>query len=112
MRNAPPDCLSKYFVNNGERYTVKKQVQDMVKYRKINLLEPLDTRLVMEMDAVFCRNVLIYFDDAAKKKVVGHLYDSLARGGYLVLGFSESIHNITRLFRPVNIAGTLVYQKM
>ncbi len=112
VRNAPPDCLNKYFVNTGERYTVKKQVQDMVKYRKINLLEPLDTRMVREMDAVFCRNVLIYFDDAAKKKVVGHLYDSLVRGGYLVLGFSESIHNITRLFRPVNINGTLVYQKM
>ncbi len=112
VRNAPPECLSKYFVNMGGRYTVKKQVHDMVKYRRINLLEPLDTHMVREMDAVFCRNVLIYFDDAAKKKVIGNLYDSLARGGYLVLGFSESIHNISRLFRPVNVNGTLVYQKM
>ena len=60
---------------------------------------------------IFCRNVLIYFDDASKKKAVGNLYDSLTKGGYLFVGFSETLHSVTRLFRPVNIENTVVYQK-
>lgn len=112
LRNAPPVWLSKYFSNSGSSYTVKENVQKLVKFRKINLMNSFETRLIRDIDVVFCRNVLIYFDDASKKKTVGHLYDSLVKGGYLFVGFSESLHNVTRLFRPVSINGALVHQKI
>ncbi len=112
LRNTPEQYLRRYFNNNGDSYTVAKKVQDLVKYRKINLIDSVETRAVREIDVIFCRNVLIYFDDSSKRKAVNHLYDSLAKGGYLFLGFSETLHTVTRLFRPVSFERTVVYQKV
>lgn len=111
LRNTPEPYVRKYFTNRGDSFVLRRHIADIVKYKKINLIDPAETRQLRDMDAIFCRNVLIYFDDASKKKAIGHLYDSLAKGGYLIMGFSESLHNITRLFKPVNIARSLVYQK-
>ena len=83
-----------------------------MKYRKVNLIDSIEMRMIKGMDIIFCRNVLIYFDDNSKKKVISHLYDSLNKGGYLFVGFSESLHNITRLFRPVSVERSVVYQKV
>lgn len=112
LRNATEECLNKHFTAEGEKYSVKPHLQKMVRYRKINLMSSFETRLIKNIDVIFCRNVLIYFDDASKKKVVSNLYDSLSKGGYLFVGFSESLHSVTRLFRPVSIKGSMVYQKM
>jgi chemotaxis protein methyltransferase CheR len=112
LRNSPPGLVTKYFANSGGSYAVKDNVKRLVKFKKINLINSLETRLVMDVDVVFCRNVLIYFDDASKKKTISHLYDSLVKGGYLFVGFSESLHNVTRLFRPVSICGSMVHQKI
>jgi chemotaxis protein methyltransferase CheR len=62
-------------------------------------------------DIVFCRNVLIYFDDPARKRFVSQLYDSLNHGGYLFIGHSESLHNISRAFKLVHFPGALGYKK-
>ena len=112
LRNTPEQYLKKYFSGQGESYTISRKAQDLVRFRKINLMESLETRLIKGMDVVFCRNVLIYFDDTSKKKAIGHIYDSMEKGGYLFVGFSESLHNITRLFRPVSIERSVVYQKI
>lgn len=112
LRNTPEQYLKKYFVGNGDSYMVHKKVQNIVKYKKLNLVDSIETRMIKGMDIIFCRNVLIYFDDASKKKAVSHLYDSLNKGGYLFVGFSETLHNITRLFRPVSIERLVVYQKV
>ncbi len=98
LRNVPPMFLSKYFSNSGDSYTINENVRRLVKYRNVNLVNSFETRLVKEIDVAFCRNVLIYFDDASKKKTVSHIYDSLVKGGYLFVGFAESLHNVTRLF--------------
>lgn len=112
LRNTPEQYLRKYFVGNGDTYRVHQKVQDIVKFRKLNLIDSSETRTVKGFDIIFCRNVLIYFDDASKKKAVSHLYDSLNKGGYLFVGFSETLHNITRLFKPVSIERSVVYQKV
>lgn len=112
LRNTPEQYVKKYFVPHGEGYTVTKKIHELVRYRKINLVDSIEMRMVKGMDIIFCRNVLIYFDDNSKKKVISHLYDSLNKGGYLFVGFSESLHNITRLFRPVSIERSVVYQKV
>ncbi len=111
LRNTPEVYLRKYFSNSGESFTIKESVRGFVRYKRINLIEANDTRSVIGFDVIFCRNVFIYFDDVSKKRAVSHLYDSLARGGYLFVGFSESLHNITRLFKPISIDRSLVYQK-
>ena len=64
-----------------------------------------------DFDIVFCRNVLIYFDDEAKKKVIGALFDSLAAGGYLVLGPSDSLHNISDAFQRSEYSVYNFYRK-
>ncbi len=112
LRNATPQQLLKYFTQKEKAYTLKPEVARLVRFKKINLMNSFETRLVKDNDVIFCRNVLIYFDDASKKKAVGNMYDSLAKGGYLFIGFSESLHDITRLFKPVRFCGTMVYQKI
>jgi len=111
LRNMPQEYVSRYFRAAGPSYALERRVKDLVTYRKINLVSSADTRMMKGIDIIFCRNVLIYFDDTSKKKAVAHLYDSLGPGGYLFVGFSETLHNITRLFRPVSIERSVVYQK-
>lgn len=111
LRNTPEVYIKKYFSNSGEFFAIKDEVRGFVRYKHINLIEANETRSVAGFDIIFCRNVFIYFDDVSKKRAVSHLYDSLATGGYLFVGFSESLYNITRLFKPVSIDRSLVYQK-
>ncbi len=112
VRNTSQILLKKYFTKVGNLHKIKPEVSKFVKYKNINLLNANDTRIVRQRDIVFCRNVLIYFTDATKKKVVNNIYDSLAPGGCLFVGFSESLHNITRLYKPVSIKNSVVYNKM
>ena len=112
LRNMAPELIARYFRPAGTAFTLERRARELVTYIKINLVSSMDTRMMKGMDIIFCRNVLIYFDDTSKKKAVAHLYDGLAPGGYLFVGFSETLHNITRLFRPVSIERSVVYQKV
>ncbi len=112
IRNVPVPYLNKYFKNTDQQYSLSSAVKSMVKFSRVNLVEEKDVRMIRGVDVVFCRNVLIYFDDKAKQKVVSHLYDALRPGGYLIIGTSESLHNLTRAFRPVVINKVIIYQKV
>ncbi|MBN2654458.1 MAG: protein-glutamate O-methyltransferase CheR [Nitrospirae bacterium] len=112
VRNVPEQYLKKYFTNTDQQFHLSAQIKKMVKFSKINLFDEKEVKTIRGMDIVFCRNVLIYFDDRAKQKVVSHLYDALRPGGYLVIGISESLHSITRAFRPVVINKVIIYQKV
>jgi chemotaxis protein methyltransferase CheR len=112
VRNIPAVYLKKYFTDSNQQYTLSPGVKSLVKFSKVNLIDEKDVRAVRGVDVVFCRNVLIYFDDKAKQKVVSHLYDALRPGGYLFIGTSESLHNVTRAFRPVVINKVIIYQKV
>ncbi|MBI5599145.1 MAG: protein-glutamate O-methyltransferase CheR [Deltaproteobacteria bacterium] len=112
LRNTGENHLKRYFVNGGGGYGVRPEIRDMVRFANINLSDSAQMKFIRGMDVIFCRNVLIYFDDNAKRKVVGHFYDSLAEGGFLVVGFSESLFNLTRAFRPVDVNRCVIYQKV
>jgi len=63
------------------------------------------------MDVVFCRNLLIYFDDLSRRRAVEAVYESLAPGGFVFLGHSESMSRISSLFQPRKVGDSVVYQK-
>ncbi len=86
-------------------------MQKLVNFQLINLAEQRDVKKIPKSDIIFCRNVIIYFDDAVKQKVLSHFYDNLKDDGYLFLGYSESIHRITKLFKAQIKPGGIVYQK-
>ncbi|RJQ21751.1 MAG: methyltransferase domain-containing protein [Nitrospiraceae bacterium] len=112
IRNIPETCLKKYFAPEGQNYTLSPVIRKSVKFQKINLIDDKNVRSLRNMDVIFCRNVLIYFDVKSKQKVVSHLYDCLNPGGYLIIGSSESLHSITRAFRPNVLNKVITYQKV
>lgn len=113
VRNVPSMLLDKYFRKNGQMsYELDPSLKKFVHFTNINLMDEKKVRSVKGMDVIFCRNVLIYFDDRAKQKVVSLLYDCLRQGGYLFVGTSESLHNITRAFKPSIFEKVIVYQKV
>ncbi len=112
IRNIPEPFLKKYFTNSGQSYTLNSKVKEAVKFTNLNLLNDAKLKSFRGMDIIFCRNVLIYFDTKAKQKVVSNLYDNLNPGGYLFIGSSESLHNVTRALRPNVINKVITYQKV
>ncbi|MBI4698363.1 MAG: protein-glutamate O-methyltransferase CheR [Nitrospirae bacterium] len=112
VRNIPEPYIRKYFSNSGQTYTLSPAVKVPVKFMNVNLINEKDMKLLRGMDIIFCRNVLIYFDDKAKQKVVSYLYDNLNQGGFLFIGASESLHSVTRALRPTIMNNVVVYQKV
>jgi chemotaxis protein methyltransferase CheR len=112
VRNIPENIMKKYFSSNNQSFTLNDSIRKSVKLMKINLIDDKNTRSLRNMDVIFCRNVLIYFDTKSKQKVISHLYDCLTPGGYLIIGSSESLHNITRAFRPNVLNRVIAYQKV
>ena len=80
--------------------------------RTADLHDRACTRRIRGIDVVFCRNCLIYFDNKARQRIVNTFYDCLNPNGYLFIGFSESLHNVSRAFRPINANRSVVYQKI
>ncbi len=111
LRNVPQKYLDKYFTKDGPNYIVKDELKRMIRFFPLNLMDDNQMRRISKKDVIFCRNVMIYFDLAVKKKVVNYFYDALKIGGYLVIGHSESLHSITRAFKIVHFPGALAYKK-
>ena len=111
-RATPPDMLRKYFIEEGKGdYRINDAVRQLVSFSYVNLLDPFKTSLIRDLDIIFCRNVIIYFDRNAKKKVIGTFYDKLQEGGYLLLGHSESLINLSTAFTLRTLKNDMVYQK-
>lgn len=112
LRTTPRGMITKYFddVGGGE-FQIKSKVQKLVSFGPINLSDRAQTRRVPPSQIVFCRNVIIYFDDPMKKQVISAFYDNLVPGGHLFLGHSESIHKLSTAFRPVFKPGGIAYIK-
>ena len=80
-------------------------------FRQSNLVDAASMSNEGRFDVVFCRNVLIYFDDASRAQAVSHLYDAMWPGAYICLGHTESMGRISQRFRPVRFGNTVVYQR-
>jgi len=111
IRSTSKYLIDKYFTVNSDTYTIKPEIKNMVKFSNINLYDQLKMKTMKGFDVIFCRNVLIYFDEKAKKQIIASLYDSLNPNGYLFIGHSETLHNISRAFKLVNFNRMPVYKK-
>ena len=111
LRTTPKDIVARYFIKQGMGYRVDPKLKRLVSFGQINLNDKLQLRRVERSHIVFCRNVIIYFDDEMKKNVISAFYDNLLPGGDLIIGHSESLHNISRTFKPEHHPGAIVYRK-
>ena len=86
----PPDWKKKYFIpQSGGQYQVAPKVRDNVIFQPFNLMDPIHFR--RKFDVIFCRNVMIYFDQPTKDALVRRFYDATAPGGYLLISKSENL---------------------
>ena len=103
--------LRKYFTRQDDGQRINDQVRQLVSISHLNLQDQARMAMLGAFDIIFCRNVLIYFDIAAKKRVVEAFYNSLRPEGYLLLGHSESLMNVTTLYTLRHFKNDMVYQK-
>ncbi|MAT57551.1 MAG: protein-glutamate O-methyltransferase CheR [Melioribacteraceae bacterium] len=111
IRNAPAYYLKKYFKHENGKYILDEKIRSMVNFKILNLYDEAAMRSMMGYDVIFCANVLIYFDQISKTKVVSQLYNSLIKGGYLFIGYSETLHGISKAFKLISYPKTIGYKK-
>jgi chemotaxis protein methyltransferase CheR len=99
QRGLPINYLLKHFTQIGDMWQISSELRAMVAYRKLNLLENFST--LGQFDIVFCRNVLIYFDNEAKVDILNRIRKTMPEDGFLVLGAAETVVGLTDAFRPV-----------
>ena len=98
QRGLPIQLLVKYFAQTGELWQINAEIRGMVQHRQLNLLQ--DFSHLGKFDVVFCRNVLIYFDQETKVNIFERIGRVIEPDGMLMLGAAESVVGITDAFRP------------
>jgi chemotaxis protein methyltransferase CheR len=99
QRGLPITLLMKHFTQEGEKWRISEEVRNMVSYRPFNLLD--SPTALGTFDVVFCRNVLIYFDQATKGQVLSRVAQIMPADGYLYLGGAETVLGISDSFEVV-----------
>lgn len=112
FRTTDQACRQRFFTPDGNgRERVRDEVRSLVTISHLNLFDSSRVTLLGRMDVIFCRNVIIYFDQPGKKKVVETFHQRLHPEGFLLLGHSESLMNISTSFRLRHFKHDMVYQK-
>jgi chemotaxis protein methyltransferase CheR len=113
LSRLPDSVQQSYFHKlDNERWQIIDDLRESVAFRKANLIDAKSVVEAGQFDVVFCRNVLIYFDDVARSRAVGHLYNAMVPGAYICLGHTESMGRISEKFRAVRFDDTVVYQRV
>ncbi|WP_375311624.1 protein-glutamate O-methyltransferase CheR [Bradyrhizobium sp. A5] len=99
QRGLPIQMLMKYFKQNGETWQINPELRAMIQHRQLNLLH--DFAQLGTFDVIFCRNVLIYFDQDTKINIFNRLARQIEPDGFLVLGAAETVVGLTDTFRPL-----------
>ena len=94
-----PELVARYFRQlDDERWEILDDLRRSVRFSRVNIMETRETRPQGQFDVIFCRNVLIYFDDESRRVAAENLYDNLLPGGFICLGHTESMSRISSLF--------------
>ena len=106
-RGLPATLLVKYFRRAGVDWQLSEPVRQMARFETIDLRKSM--RAIGPFDLVFCRNVLIYFDDETKKSIIKELHGTLFRGGWLLLGGAETAFGVDEWFERQAVGSAIVY---
>jgi chemotaxis protein methyltransferase CheR len=112
FRATDPVVRDRYFSREADAsWRIRDEIRNRVQFGRLNLYDEARVSLLGHLDLVFCRNVIIYFDDASKRVVVSNFYNRLIEGGYLLLGHSESLISLSTQFKLRHLKHDMVYQK-
>jgi len=111
FRTTKEEYIRRYFMDANDKKRIIDPVRKLVNFGYLNLFDSTKIFLLGKMDVIFCRNVIIYFDQEAKKNVISHFERQLNGGGYLLVGHSESLINLSTAFRLKHLKNDMVYQK-
>jgi len=112
LMKLPPDLVARYFHElDDERWQILDDLRQSVRFSQVNLIDTKQTRSQGRFDVIFCRNVLIYFDDESRRIAAENLYDNLLPGGFVCLGHTESMSRISPLFEVCRYSDAIVYRK-
>jgi chemotaxis protein methyltransferase CheR len=107
-----PDLIERYFEKEGEdAWRVVPDLRESVSFTRANLVNASETRAQGVFDVIFCRNVLIYFDEESRRLAAENLYECLRPGGFICLGHTESMSRISSLFEVRRFDDAIVYQR-
>jgi chemotaxis protein methyltransferase CheR len=108
-RGLSSERKNKYFKQVDKLWQLEKHIRNMVTFYQLNFMDSLAR--MGSFDMIFCRNVLIYFDQNTKKTVIRQFHRMLADSGLLILGAMENAHNESDMFKPIRYGSTLLYEK-
>ena len=112
LRNLTPAQVNQHFTQQGpDTFQVKPELKQLVDFRNFNLVDYGNYRTLGSFDVIFCRNVLIYFDDAVKAKVIKGFHEALQPKAFLLVGHSESIHSFNVGFDLMHFSKAMGYRK-
>jgi len=96
-------------LQEGSNYVVSEKLRKIVDFKAFNIQDSFTQ--IGSFDVVFCRNILIYFTDEAKRRILAQLFQVLAPGGYLLLGSAENMYNLNDEFLTERYGPTTIYRK-
>jgi chemotaxis protein methyltransferase CheR len=106
------DVVNRYFSQVADgRHQIDEGLRESIQFTRTNIIDARDMAGYRDFDVIFCRNVLIYFDDASRRQAAENLYDCLRPGGFICLGHSESMSRISPLFSVCRFPDAIVYQR-
>ena len=112
VQRVPPAWLKRHFTGLASgHYQLSDDIRSAVTFWPVNIGDSRDMGRLGLFDVIFCRNMLIYFDELSSRRAAENLYGALPPGGYLLLGHSESMSRISPIFTPCRLPEGIVYQR-
>jgi chemotaxis protein methyltransferase CheR len=108
-RGLTADMRNRHFLQDGNFYIINDKVRKIVEFKAFNIQDSF--MQIGSFDVIFCRNILIYFSDDAKRKILSQLFQILVPDGYLLLGSAENMYNLNDDFTTERYGATTIYRK-
>jgi len=106
------DLITRYFTKLDDgRYRILPELTSTIQFTRANIVDSAQTGVHQNFDVIFCRNILMYFDDTSRRLAAENLYESLRSGGFMCLGHTESMSRITSLFDVCRFSDAVVYRR-
>jgi chemotaxis protein methyltransferase CheR len=111
LQNVNADQRSRYFRRVEAGSEIISELRESIDFFTLNVCDKTAMARYRNIDVVFCRNLLIYFDDVSRREAVESIFESLGEGGFVYLGHSESMSRMSSLFIPRRLSDCVVYQR-